>query len=314
MSLYRRKSAGGQALHHWQLTGKHTTIHIVYEMEGALTAEALAGAIETKLLSRFPRFRGHVTADEMYWCVPEMVNPWDYVCEIELAAESEADERGALMTHIAQQMILPLPLHCSWNVHLVRFGGRTNRCCVLWRISHTVADGVVLAQIMSNVLCDIATTPTDDSPDPTEQAEASPLPVKREVPAGCLERSWRFVCGVCFVIALLFWPSDRHTILQLGPHRWRRRLSERLMCQKPGSTTRQHKLGQVASTTSEEEAARAAAAAAEVLEKTKTGAKMHDGHTQIAVGDAVSVNALKDRPGYDVFVQAAEIRNTIRLI
>ena len=35
-ALYRRNSAGGQALHRWQQSGKHTTIHIVYELAGPL--------------------------------------------------------------------------------------------------------------------------------------------------------------------------------------------------------------------------------------------------------------------------------------
>ena len=44
------------------------------------------------------------------------------------------------------------------------------------------------------------------------------------------------MCGIAFVIALPFWPSDVHTPLQLGPHRWRRRLaaSSTTTSQTPG--------------------------------------------------------------------------------
>ena len=87
MRLYKRNSAGGQALHHWQQTGKHTTIHIVYELDQNITAAALTSAIEEKLLVRFPRFRGHVTANEKSWAVPDMsaIVSSDYVEVVNLA-------------------------------------------------------------------------------------------------------------------------------------------------------------------------------------------------------------------------------------
>ena len=230
MRLYKRNSAGGQALHHWQQTGKHTTIHIVYELDQNITAAALTSAIEEKLLVRFPRFRGHVTANEKSWAVPDMsaIVSSDYVEVVNLAAANDEDEAKALQRHIELQMAEPLPPRCSWNVHLIRFGGRTRRCCILWRVSHTVADGVVLSQIMSSVLCDPIPEEKQRCASASESTACPSAPAaeaRHPMRAGWMERIWRFVCGCLFVVGLLFWPSDRHTKLQLGPYRWQQRLS-----------------------------------------------------------------------------------------
>ena len=208
------------------------------ELSGPLSAAELTAAVEKKLLSRFPRFRGHVTEDEKHWRVPEAVDPRAYVEEVELTAPTAADEATALREHVQREMAKPLPPRCSWNAHLITYSGRAaKRCTVLWRISHTVADGVVLAQIMSRVICEeipvVKEVPktTEETMDgktttaaPTE-SEATVL--RRRVPrAGLCERIWRFLCGVAFVFALVFWPSDPHTPLQLGPYRWKQQQEE----------------------------------------------------------------------------------------
>ena len=62
--MHRRNSAGGQALEHWQRTGKLTTIHIVYELDGPLTVEQLKVAIDEKLCAPCADARGrhHIRA------------------------------------------------------------------------------------------------------------------------------------------------------------------------------------------------------------------------------------------------------------
>ena len=159
MTKYRRHSAGGQALHHWQNDGKLTTIHIVYEMEAMVSVEALTATVDERLLRRFPRFRGYVSANERHWCVPETVDPTRYVETVQLTCASEADLDAVMQQHVAAMLGASLPEQCSWQVQLVTFSGAAGRCCLLWRIAHTVADGVILAQIMSNVLCQIDDTP-----------------------------------------------------------------------------------------------------------------------------------------------------------
>ena len=96
------------ALHRWQLQGKYTTIHVCYELTAPVSVAALTTAIEQKLLLRFPRFRGYVTADERAWCVPESVDPSDYVVAVELEAAADAEE-ATLLRYVQQQMALPLP-------------------------------------------------------------------------------------------------------------------------------------------------------------------------------------------------------------
>ena len=235
---YRRNSAGGMALHHWQQKqGKHTTIHVVYELERPIAVADLTAAVDEKLLKRFPRFRGFVTSDEWHWEVPDQVDPADYVETIELSAPSQDAEPTALKKHVQNAMTVPLPSQRSWNVQLVTFpGGSPDRCYIVWRISHTVADGVVLAQIMSKVLCDTiddeSTGADGDGAKQLARAPAftdtsPPAPTRHQTRAGIFERIWAFLCGVFFVVALPFWPSDKHTQLQLGPYRWRDRVRKK---------------------------------------------------------------------------------------
>ena len=274
--LYRRNSAGGQALHRWQCTGKLTTIHIVYEMASNLELDTLVEKVDVKLLQRFPRWRGYPSADERSWCVPETVNARDYVQLVDLDAPSEADEAEALQRHVEQQMALPLPAKRSWTAHLIRYSGRSERCAVLWRVSHTVADGVVLSQIMSSVLCEPLSV--DDEP-PTMAGPPRPdLEARRPKRASVLERVWRILCGTLFVLALIFWPSDPHTCLQLGPFRWRDR------------TLRKRKVR--ADSASGEKSAADGAAADQVAEIAEE-APRHGGITRMAVGEAVDVPSLK---------------------
>ena len=257
----RRFSAGGQALHRWQLSGKLTTIHIVYEMEKPLSVDALTEAIEERLLRRFPRFRGHVSADERHWCVPAAVDPTRYVRRVQLSSASDAasDVDAAMQQHLGAMLGADLPDLCSWEVHLCSFSAAPEACYLLWRIAHTVADGVILTQIMSNVLCEpdpvtaspttaeaataataataaetakaattVAVPETVKATAPTQSVNSSKAdvrPADRRTPllAGVCERLRCFVGGLGFVLALLAWPADVRTAIKLGPYAWAER-------------------------------------------------------------------------------------------
>ena len=166
VTRYRRSSPGGQALHHWQRAGKLTTIHIVYELAKPLKTDDLVAAIDVKLLKRFPRFRGHVSEDERHWVVPEKVDARDYVEVVNIKATCDNDRcaDSAVLRHVEAMMATDLPPRRSWQAQLLRLPGR-EQCFVLWRIAHTVADGVVLSQIMSNVQLQVSTpTPLGNLP------------------------------------------------------------------------------------------------------------------------------------------------------
>jgi hypothetical protein len=62
-TLKRRHSAAGKVLHHFSEHGTPTTIHAGMELESSLSRSDLVKAVDKKLLSRFPRFRGHVSAN-----------------------------------------------------------------------------------------------------------------------------------------------------------------------------------------------------------------------------------------------------------
>ena len=140
----RRHSAGGMALHAWDQKGKLTTIHVVYELASPVKRSTLCAVLDERLLRRFPRFRGHVDPqNQYYWVIPDRVDPQDYVEEVELSHTT--GQEAALLAHIAEQMRLPLPEGRSWQVQILSIRGAAP--FLLWRISHTIADGVVIAQV-----------------------------------------------------------------------------------------------------------------------------------------------------------------------
>lgn len=229
----RRRSAGGMALHSWDQVGKFTTIHCIYELAGPVKYEAVCAAVDKLLLTRFPRFRGHVDPfDENFWVIPPSVDPNDYVEEFELP-RSEGGPEAALLAHMAEQMRIGLPKRRSWQVQILRRRGGSP--CLLWRIAHTLADGVVIAQIMSHVLCEpLDSTPAANSggvaaaaaaeapPRAAAAASATTASAAPRLAPSLFERLCAFVRGVCFVALLPFWPQDSPTPLRLGGDRWAR--------------------------------------------------------------------------------------------
>ena len=231
---HRRSSPGGQALHRWHKQGKYTTIHIVYELDEPITKEALVELVDVALLQRFPRFRGYVSANERYWCVPDKVDATRYVEMVELSTDddgTDADVEAAVQQHVARSLGQDLPEQCSWQAQLVTCSGAAERCFVIWRIAHTVADGVILSQIMSNVLCKALVKDPDPGEAPSTPSVLNPAGSSAKVTnlrsqptrVGLCERLRCLVGGVAFVLALVFWPSDPRTPIKLGPYKWERR-------------------------------------------------------------------------------------------
>ena len=229
--LVRRHSAGGMALHRWQEAGKASVIQVVMELSGdGVSAETLTALVTERLLKRFPRFRGHVSESARHWVVPETVDARLYVSDVQLEG---ADHRAAVVALLEAEYRKPLPSQCSWEVRRVTCAGRVS---LFWRIAHTAADGIILTQLLSHVLCDspatgdappqaAATSPAAGTISSTTSSGADDAPQRRtHVRAGCLERVWAFVKGLLFVSVLLLWPSDRRSAISLGPSKWKRRL------------------------------------------------------------------------------------------
>lgn len=229
--LVRRRSAGGMALHHWQEVGKPTVIQVVMELAGdGISTEALTQLVDVRLLKRFPRFRGYVSENARHWVVPEAVDPSRYVSDVALEG---SDQRTALLALLGAEFRKPLPARCSWEVRRVTCAGRI---ALVWRIAHTAADGVILTQLLTHVLCDApaqaASAPAAPATSSTAEASGSgnasvARPQRSGMRASCLERVWAFVCGLLKTAFLLCWPADRRTAISLGPSAWRRRQRQR---------------------------------------------------------------------------------------
>ena len=142
---WRRKSAGGQALHLWDKTGKLTTIHALYGMSASIGREVLVEAVQTKVLDRFPRMRGYVSDNERYWVIRDTADAEDYVKDVELSTPVSGSSADVIQAHIAEMLREPLPPERVWEVQsiCVKCADYTPAShYLLWRFSHTVADGV----------------------------------------------------------------------------------------------------------------------------------------------------------------------------
>ena len=237
--LVRRHSAGGMMMHNWQESGKPTVIQAVLELAGeGISTEALTELINVRLLKRFPRFRGYVSANKRHWVVPEpdAVDPKKYVSDIALEG---GDHRASLLALLGHEFRKPLPAQCSWEVQRVACAGRV---ALLFRFGHTVADAVILVQILKHGICDTnppagapssigapsstgapppaATTITPTTADGTRPSARPPSSLAR---AGCLERLWAIVSGLSCLLFILCWRADRRTCISLGPSAWARR-------------------------------------------------------------------------------------------
>lgn len=218
LTRLRRHSAGGQALHHWDCEGKLTTIHVVYEMSSEVQRQVLIEAVQTRLLEAFPRLRGYVDGSD--WLIPPTVDAEAYVEDISLSTTADGSSAAqAVQAFVAKKLSEPLPPTRMWQVCRIRVDNAAH--FLLWRFSHTVADGVVLTKIMSQVLCD----PPPASADGAKAGDVAARPVTASWPgvtrAGFAERAWCVLIGLVRVATLLCWRSDQDCAIRLGPARWK---------------------------------------------------------------------------------------------
>ena len=222
--VLRRRSAGGQALHHWDKEGKLTTIHVLYTMDACVPLADLIDAVQLKLLNRFPRMRGHVSGNGRHWVIPNTADAKDYVKALTLSAPASGSSAASVVqSHIATELRKPLPQTRIWQLQSIRVDSSPTNHYLLWRFSHTVADGVILTHIMSHVLCD--TLPSDADGNGAAREAMPSLQSRSSVMATAtvFERVLGVFSGLARLGTLLCWRPDSETPLRLGPAKWRRR-------------------------------------------------------------------------------------------
>ena len=142
----RNDGAVGMVFHRYDQRGTPTYINAVVELGGDVSLDELTRIVDEKLLRRFPRWRGHISPhDEQHWVVPESVDPTSYIEEVPFV---HGDFREAIMEHVSSRFRDPLPDGCSWQVHKLSGVGQT---ALYFRISHTIADAVLILAILNTV-------------------------------------------------------------------------------------------------------------------------------------------------------------------
>ena len=210
--LVRRHSGTGIALNHWEVHGKSTMIQAVMELANdGISTEALTKIVDERILKRFPRFRGYVSDNGRHWVIPESVDPRRYVSEVVLDG---SDHRAALLELMSNEFHKPLPAQCMWETKRVSCAGRVS---LLFRLAHTLADGITIMQFLQHVL-----------PDAVDSPSVTTRPPRSGLAASCCMCAWAFLCELCFFVAfaLSCCSSDRRTALKLGAAAWRRRRKE----------------------------------------------------------------------------------------
>ena len=206
----RNDGVFGMACHRYDQRGIPTYINAVVELGGDVSLDELTRVVDEKLLRRFPRWRGHVSPhDEQHWVVPESVDPASYIEEVPFV---HGDFREAIMEHVSSRFRDPLPDGCSWQVHKLSGVGQT---ALFFRISHTIADAVILLAIVNTLF-----EKDEDATPPPAAGSGGGGGGRR---AGICERLGAMIGGLWSTMTLPCMRGDPPTPIRLGPAEWQRR-------------------------------------------------------------------------------------------
>ena len=209
----RNDGVVGMVFHRYDQRGIPTHINAVVELGGDVSLDELTRVVDEKLLRRFPRWRGHVSPhDEQHWVVPESVDPASYIEEVPFV---HGDFREAIMEHVSSRFRDPLPDGCSWQVHKLSGVGQT---ALFFRISHTIADAVLILAILNTVF--------EKDEDATPPAAGSGGGGGGRRPGVC-ERLGAMIGGLWSTLALPCMRERPRAPIRLGPAEWRRRAALR---------------------------------------------------------------------------------------
>ena len=199
----------GMMFHRYDQRGIPSHINAVVELGGDVSLDELTRVVDEKLLRRFPRWRGHVSPhDEHHWIVPESVDPASYIEEVPFV---HGDFREAIIEHVSSRFRDPLPDGCSWQVHKLSGVGQT---ALFFRISHTIADAVLILAILNTVF--------EKDEDATPQLAAGSGGGGARRPGVC-ERLGAMIGGLWSTLTLPCMRDDPPTPIRLGPSEWQRR-------------------------------------------------------------------------------------------
>jgi WS/DGAT/MGAT family acyltransferase len=142
-------------------------VNSVVLLGGVPSYERVAGLIEERMVGLYPRFRRRVV--ERLGRAPAFEDDPDFAIADHLhrVALPAPGDRGALEAMVGDLITPPLdPNKPLWHAYLIE--GFGDGAAMLWRIHHSIADGIALAQVMLS----ITDGPGVEHPEPAPPAES----------------------------------------------------------------------------------------------------------------------------------------------
>ena len=152
----------GDAFIRFQRQGRPSIINALMTLERSPKRGAIE-AVLTKLGTEYPVFRSYPRkpcSGGMKWVTVDMADfrVEDHLVRHEIALGGPTPEGqagtmdAAVSQYVSTRLTDPVPMQEGgmWEVHMVTFtgAGATERCDVVWRISHSCGDGMMLSTVL----------------------------------------------------------------------------------------------------------------------------------------------------------------------
>jgi diacylglycerol O-acyltransferase / wax synthase len=130
-------------------------VHAIMWTDEPVDRERLHDLVEQRMILRFPKFRQHPVPARLpfgraHWQDDQTFDPARHLVHHRLRAPG--DQR-ALAAYVGEQIPLPLaPDHPMWQIHVI--DGYGSGTAVLFRMHHSIADGITLTRVLLSLTCE----------------------------------------------------------------------------------------------------------------------------------------------------------------
>lgn len=180
MSSYAMPAADAAWLH-MDRPANPMVVNALVSLAEAPEPEAVAGAIEERLVAVYPRFRQRVA--EQRGRVPAFEDDPSFELDnhFQRLTLSPPGDRAALQALVGDLITSPLPRSRPlWHVHLIE--GYESGAAMLWRIHHCIADGIALSRVLLSLADELAGE-AESAAAPEPHPPRSPVRRLADIPA-----------------------------------------------------------------------------------------------------------------------------------
>jgi diacylglycerol O-acyltransferase / wax synthase len=152
----------------------------------APTYEAVADALERRLVARYPRFRQRVVEQRGRGPAFEDDPSFDLGEHLHRLTLPVPGDRAALEALVSDLITAPLDSQIPlWHVYLIE--GHDEGAALVWRIHHCIADGIALSRVLLSISDEAAAEAAGaEAADAAEPASRSPLRRLADLPGQAL--------------------------------------------------------------------------------------------------------------------------------